>query len=101
MIISASNLFNKTITCVSSGHLGFKGSSKSTALVVQYVIDSLLDRLVKKGIKNVFIKFKGIDYKKYIIFRRIKNRRYIRVRGIIDITPIPHNGCRLSKKRRK
>jgi ribosomal protein S11 len=89
---------NKMIFCKSCGNKLIKGSQRHTLYAVQLLIENLKDKLYYYKIKNLKIYFKGISYKNYYI---IKNLFNFKIQKIINLTNLPHNGCKLKKKKRR
>ena len=84
---------------LSCGHLGFKGSKRSSKYAIEKLTDRVIKKLKKYRLLNLVAKLKGYSKKHKTIFKLfIKNK--IRFKGITEIS-VAHNGCRLKKVRRK
>lgn len=83
----------------SAGHMGFKGPKKSTPYAASMVIRDLAAKTKDRGLRDVHVFVRGIGSGREAAVRALNMQGYI-VMGIKDITPIPHNGCRLPKPRR-
>ena len=83
----------------SAGCLGFKNSRKSTTYAAQAAAEKLTNKALSLGFNSVIVKIKGLGYGKETSVRAIHKSKLM-ITKIIEKTPIPHNGCRLPKKRR-
>jgi len=83
----------------SAGSSGFKGSRKSTPYAAQIAAQNAAKRAVEMGLREVDVQVKGPGPGRESAIRALQQAG-LRVRSITDTTPIPHNCCRPSKKRR-
>lgn len=83
----------------SSGSLGFTNSRKSTTYASQTVAEHIARQCLILGIREVLVILKGIGFGKESALRGLQSQGII-IKKIEDKTPIPHNGCRMPKKRR-
>ena len=98
-VITITDLQGNTIAWSSAGSQGFKGSRKSTPFAAQVAAQEACKKALETGIKSVYAYIKGPGSGRESALRAI-HASGIRISGIRDITPIPHNGCRPPKKRR-
>jgi small subunit ribosomal protein S11 len=102
--------FNNTIVTItdptgnalswgSSGSAGFKGSRKSTPYAAGLAADQAARRAMEHGLRQVDVFVKGPGSGREAAIRSLQAAGLI-VSSIVDVTPIPHNGCRPPKKRR-
>jgi len=98
-IITFTDLNGGTLAWGSCGAEGFKGSRKSTPFAAQVAAENAARRASDHGLRSVTVLVKGPGTGRESAIRAIAHAG-IRVTSIKDITPIPHNGCRPSKKRR-
>jgi len=98
-IITFTDLQGNTLSWASSGNVGFKGSRKSTPFAAQLAAEAAARRAMEHGVGKVDVMVKGPGSGRETAIRSIQNAG-IEVVGIKDVTPIPHNGCRQSKRRR-
>ena len=102
--------FNNTIVTItdpngnalswgSSGAAGFKGSRKSTPYAAGLAADLAARKAMENGVRQVDVFVKGPGSGREAAIRSLQAAG-INVSSIIDVTPIPHNGCRPPKKRR-
>lgn len=99
-IITATNKNGDVILWRSGGSLGFKGSKKGSFYVGETIGKLFGIQLLKKGLNPIKIKIKGFGQGRRAAIRGLKRTRIL-INKIVDITPIPHNGCRAPKRRRK
>jgi len=88
-----------TIGWSSAGASGFKGTRKSTPFAATSAMESVARKALAQGLKNVDVFIKGPGSGRDSALRAIKSVG-LSISTISDITPIPHNGPRASKKRR-
>src|SRR5579872_6684659 len=98
-IITISDHEGNVLAWASSGNVGFKGSRKSTPFAAQMAAEAAARRAMEHGVRKVDVLVKGPGSGRETAIRSIQNTG-IEVAGIKDVTPIPHNGCRASKRRR-
>ena len=98
-IISITDQRGDVIAWASAGNVGFKGSRKSTPYAAQMAAEQAARRAMEHGVRKVDVQVKGPGSGRETAIRSLQNAG-IEVTGIKDCTPIPHNGCRLNKRRR-
>ena len=98
IIISLTNLSGQVIAWSSAGKMGFKGSKKNTPYTAQMAEDCSKVAF-EAGLRRVKVFVKGPGAGRESAIRTIHNTGII-VSEIVDVTPLPHNGCRPPKKRR-
>ena len=99
IIISLTNKKGEVISWSSAGKMGFRGSKKNTPYAAQMAAEDCGKVALEAGLKKVKVYVKGPGNGRESAIRSIHNSG-IEVTEIIDITPIPHNGCRPPKRRR-
>jgi len=99
IIISLTNQNGQVISWSSSGKMGFKGSKKNTPYAAQVAATDCSKEAYDLGLRRVKVYVKGPGAGRESAIRTIHNSG-IEVTEIVDITPIPHNGCRPPKRRR-
>ena len=98
-IISISDDSGNIIAWSSAGAKGFKGSRKSTPYAAQIAADDVAGKAQAHGIKTLSVKLKGPGSGRETALRALHARGF-KILSIKDVTPMPHNGSRPSKKRR-
>jgi small subunit ribosomal protein S11 len=99
IIISVTNSNGQVISWGSAGKMGFKGSKKNTPYAAQLAASSCAQVAFELGMRKAEVFVKGPGAGRESAIRTIQNTG-IEVTKILDITPIPHNGCRPPKRRR-
>jgi len=99
IIISLTNKNGQVISWGSAGKMGFKGSKKNTPYAAQLAAEECTKEAHDLGLRRVKVYVKGPGAGRESAIRTIHNNG-VEVTEIIDITPIPHNGCRPPKRRR-
>jgi len=98
-IVTITNEKGDAIAWSSSGNMGFKGTRKSTPFAASQAVDEAIKRAKETGINSVEVFIKGPGVGRDAALRAIRNSG-LSIAMIADITPIPHNGPRVKKKRR-
>ena len=98
-IITITDTTGNTVSWSSSGNKGFKGSRKSTPFAAQLAAEEAGKKAMEHGMKNIEVIIKGPGNGRESAIRALGSTG-LNITVIKDITPIPHNGCRPSKKRR-
>ena len=99
IIISLTNKSGQVISWSSAGKMGFRGSKKNTPYAAQMAAEDCSKTAIEKGLKRVKVYVKGPGQGRESAIRVIHNSGIL-VTEIVDVTPLPHNGCRPPKKRR-
>jgi len=97
--VSFSDMRGNVISWSSSGKCNFRGSRKSTAYAAQVVTQDAGKVAMSHGMKEVLVKVKGPGMGRDSAIRALQSLGFT-VTSIIDVTPVPHNGCRPPKRRR-
>ncbi len=99
-IITVTDLQGNTLCWASSGSNGFKGSRKSTPFAAQLAAQSVGEAARSDfSMREVDVIVKGPGPGRESSIRSLQAAG-LTVLSIVDITPLPHNGCRPPKKRR-
>lgn len=99
IIISLTNMAGQVISWSSAGKMGFRGSKKNTPYAAQMASSDCSKVAFAAGLRKVKVYIKGPGAGRESAIRTMAAEG-IEVSEIIDITPIPHNGCRPPKRRR-
>ena len=99
IIISLTNDAGQVISWASAGKMGFKGSKKNTPYAAQLAAGDCAKVAHDMGLRKVKVFVKGPGAGRESAIRTL-HQSGIEVSEIIDLTPIPHNGCRPAKRRR-
>ncbi len=99
IIISLTNVQGQTISWASAGKMGFRGSKKNTPYAAQTAAQDCAKIAYDAGLRKVKVFVKGPGAGRESAIRTIHTNG-IEVTEIVDVTPLPHNGCRPPKRRR-
>jgi len=99
IIISLTNNNGQVISWSSAGKMGFRGSKKNTPYAAQIAAEECTKEAYDFGLRRVKVFVKGPGSGRESAIRAIHNSG-VEVMEIVDITPLPHNGCRPPKRRR-
>ena len=99
IIISLTNTKGEVISWSSAGKMGFRGSKKNTPYAAQTAAEDAAKTAQEAGLRKVKVFVKGPGNGRESAIRTLHNNG-IEVIEIIDVTPVPHNGCRPPKRRR-
>ena len=99
IIISLTNNEGQVISWASAGKMGFKGSKKNTPYAAQMAAEECSKTAFDLGLRKVKVYVKGPGAGRESAIRAIHSMG-VEVTEIIDVTPLPHNGCRPPKRRR-
>ena len=98
-IITITDRHGNALSWATAGGSGFRGSRKSTPFAAQVAAENAGRAAQEHGLKQVDVLIKGPGPGRDSAVRAL-NAIGLEINGIADITPIPHNGCRPSKRRR-
>jgi small subunit ribosomal protein S11 len=99
IIISLTNESGQVISWASAGKMGFRGSKKNTPYAAQLAAADCAKVAHDLGLRRVKVFVKGPGAGRESAMRTLHNSG-IEISEIVDVTPMPHNGCRPPKKRR-
>ena len=99
IIISLTNKSGQVISWSSAGKQGFRGSKKNTPYAAQTAAEDCSKVAYDLGLRKVKVYVKGPGSGRESAIRTI-SQAGIQVTEIVDVTPMPHNGCRPPKRRR-
>jgi small subunit ribosomal protein S11 len=99
IIISLTNAQGQVISWGSAGKMGFRGSKKNTPYAAQMAAQDCAKVAYDLGLRKVKVYVKGPGSGRESAIRTIHGAG-IEVTEIVDVTPLPHNGCRPAKRRR-
>ena len=98
-IVTITDLNGNTLSWASAGNVGFKGSRKSTPFAAQLAAEAAARRAQEHGLQKVDVFVKGPGSGRETAIRSLAASG-LEISGIMDMTPVPHNGCRPRKRRR-
>ena len=98
-IVTLTDTHGNALSWASAGGLGFKGSKKSTPYAAQLAAETATKAALIHGLKYVDVFVKGPGTGREAAIRALASNG-LTVTSIMDVTPVPHNGCRPPKRRR-
>lgn len=98
-IVTITDTEGNVISWASAGTLGFKGSKKSTPFAAGMSAEAAGKAAVESGMKSVKVYVKGLGPGRETAIRSLQTAG-LEITEIVDVTPIPHNGCRPPKRPR-
>ncbi|WP_147652167.1 30S ribosomal protein S11 [Vulcaniibacterium gelatinicum] len=98
-IVTITDRQGNALAWATSGGAGFRGSRKSTPFAAQVAAEKAGRAALDYGLKSLEVRIKGPGPGRESAVRSLNAVGY-KITNIIDVTPIPHNGCRPPKKRR-
>jgi len=99
IIVTITNNSGQVISWSSAGKMGFRGSKKNTPYAAQTAAEDCAKEAYELGLRRVKVFVKGPGAGRESAIRAIANTG-IEVTEIVDVTPLPHNGCRPPGRRR-
>jgi small subunit ribosomal protein S11 len=98
-MVTITDTNGETLSWASAGTVGFKGARKSTPFAAGRAAENAAQQARKHGLVEVEVKVKGPGAGREQAVLQLQNAG-LKVTGIEDVTPLPHNGCRPPKQRR-
>ena len=98
-VITLTDKYGNTISWASSGIVGFKGSRKNTPFAAAQAAEKAAQEAMSRGLSKIEVRIKGPGGGRESAVRALQSAG-LEIVSIMDLTPIPHNGCRPPKKRR-
>ncbi len=98
-MITITDIAGDTIAWASAGKAGFKGSKKSTPFAATVAGEQVGREAVSMGVKRVDVRVQGPGSGRESAIQALAAAGLF-IKSILDVTPLPHNGCRPPKKRR-
>ena len=98
-LITVTDLDGNTICASSTGCVGFKGSRKGTPFAAQTAAKVAGLAAKEHGVRTLDVRVKGPGSGRESSIRALQAAG-LNIKSIKDVTPIPHNGCRVRKRRR-
>ena len=98
-IVTLTDMTGAVLSWSSSGSSGFKGSRKSTPYAAGMAAETAARKAMEQGMRQVEVFVKGPGSGREAAIRSLQTAGLL-INSIMDVTPIPHNGCRPPKRRR-
>src|SRR5699024_8479317 len=98
-IVTITDKQGNAVSWSSAGSLGFKGSRKSTPFAAQMAAETAATGAIDSGLQTWNVTVKGPGAGREAAIGSLEAAG-LDVTAIVDVTPVPHNGCRPPKRRR-
>jgi len=98
-LVTITDLSGNVLSWASAGLLGFSGPKKATPFAASRVVEAVVAKVKKLGLKEVDVFVKGVGSGREAAIRAL-GVQGLEINSIKDVTPVPHNGCRPPKIRR-
>lgn len=98
-MVTITDAQGNTVAWSSAGHMGFKGSRKSTPYAAQMTAEDAGKKAAEHGMQTLEVEVLGPGTGRESALRALQSVGF-KITSIRDLTPIPHNGCRPPKRRR-
>lgn len=98
-VITIADSAGNALVWASAGKAGFKGSKKSTPFAATVAGEQVGREAVSMGVKRVDVRVQGPGSGRESAIQALAAAGLF-IKSILDVTPLPHNGCRPPKKRR-
>lgn len=99
-VVTITDKDGNVVSWASSGTIGYKGSKKKTPFAAGMSAEAAGKAAADMGMKKVEVYVKGIGAGRENAIRSLQTAG-LEITAIIDVTPVPHNGCRPPKRPRK
>jgi small subunit ribosomal protein S11 len=98
-VITITDQQGNAVCWASAGTAGFKGARKGTPFAAQLAAKAVSEKAKENGVRYVDVRIKGPGAGRESAIRALQSAG-LEIKSIRDVTPIPHNGCRVRKRRR-
>ncbi|MBM3296567.1 MAG: 30S ribosomal protein S11 [Candidatus Aminicenantes bacterium] len=98
-VITITDQEGQTVCWSSAGTAGFKGARKGTPFAAQLAAKEVAGKAREMGVRTIEVRVKGPGSGRESAIRSLQTSG-LEIRSIRDVTPIPHNGCRVRRRRR-
>ena len=99
IIVALTNTDGQVISWSSAGKMGFRSSKKNTSYAAQMAVQDCAKAAYDLGMRKVKVFVKGPGNGRESAIRTL-DASGLQITEIVDVTPLPHNGCRPPKRRK-
>nr|AVM84504.1 ribosomal protein S11 [Adenocalymma validum] len=99
-IVTVSDLWGRVVSWSSAGTCGFKGTRKGTPVAARTATEDAIGPVIAQGMQRAGVMIKGAGLGRDAALQAIRQSGIL-LTFVRDVTPMPHNGCRPPKKRRR
>ncbi len=99
IIVALTNTDGQVISWSSAGKMGFRSSKKNTPYAAQMAVQDCAKAAYDLGMRKVKVFVKGPGNGRESAIRTL-DASGLQITEIVDVTPLPHNGCRPPKRRK-
>nr|YP_009447315.1 ribosomal protein S11 [Adenocalymma candolleanum]ATY48601.1 ribosomal protein S11 [Adenocalymma candolleanum] len=100
IIVTVSDLWGRVVSWSSAGTCGFKGTRKGTPFAARTATEDAIGPVIDQGMQRAGVLIKGAGLGRDAALQAIRQSGIL-LTYVRDVTPMPHNGCRPPKKRRR
>jgi small subunit ribosomal protein S11 len=97
--VTVTDLHGNSLCWASGGTVGYQNSKKKTSYAGQLAGEECAGKAIKMGMREIEVRVKGAGAGRESAIRGLQGAG-MQISAIVDVTPLPHNGCRPRKKRR-
>ena len=97
--VTVTDLKGNSLCWSSGGTVGYQNSRKKTSYAGQLAGEQVAEKAIKMGMREIEVRVKGAGAGRESAIRGLQGAG-LQISAIVDVTPLPHNGCRPRKKRR-
>jgi small subunit ribosomal protein S11 len=98
-MVTITDMNGEALAWASAGTIGFKGTRKSTPFAATRAGEECGQKARKLGVSELEVRIKGAGAGREAAVNGLVSTG-MRITAIEDHTPVPHNGCRPTKRRR-
>ena len=98
-IVTFTDMEGNVLAWASAGSAGFEGTRKSTPYAAKVAAETAAQKALGYGVESIAIEMKGLGPGREQAIRGLQGAG-LNLDAIVDVTPIPHGGCRPSRRRR-
>lgn len=98
-IVTFTDMQGNVLAWASAGSSGFEGTRKSTPYAAKVAAETATQKIAGFGVESLHVELKGLGPGREQAIRGLQSAG-MNLDAIVDVTPIPHGGCRPPRRRR-